>query len=90
MRRCYSGSLLLGYCLFLLLMILPPFNSKEMDDLQRANESEMGKRGKRVILPSYYSEVLSGTENKSDPINHTAERLGRRSVVSADSPCMSK
>ena len=91
MRRWYSGSLLLAYNLLLLLMFLPPpFNSKEMDDLQRANESEIGKRKKRTILPSYYSEVLSGTENKSDPINHTAERPGRRSMVSADSHCMSK
>lgn len=93
MRRWYSGSLLLSYNLFLLLLLLvflpPPFNSKEMDDLQRANESETGKRKKRVILPSYYSEVLSGMENKSDPINHVAERQGR-SVVSADSYCMSK
>lgn len=67
-----------------------PSNSKEMDDLQRANESEIGKRKKRMILPSYYSEVFSGTENKSDPINHTAELLGRRSMVSADSHCLSK
>lgn len=65
-------------------------SSKEMDDSQRASESEIGKRKKRRILPSYYSEVFSGTENKSDPINHTAELLGRRSMVSADSHRMSK
>ena len=50
----------------------PPFNPKEVDDLQRANESEIGKQKKRMILLSYYSEVLSETENKSNPIIHTA------------------
>ena len=50
----------------------PPFNPKEVDDLQRANESEIGKQ-KKTILLSYYSEVLSETENKSNPIIHTAD-----------------
>ena len=64
--------LLLSY-LFLPLFLHPPFNPKEVDDLQRANESEIGKQKKRMILLSYYSEVLSETENKSNPIIHTAD-----------------
>lgn len=91
MRRWPSWSLFLCDSLLLFPVFLPPpSNANEMDDLQRANESEIGKQKKRMILPSYYSEVFSGTGNKSDPINHTAELLDRRSMVSADSHCMSK
>ena len=49
-----------------------------MNDLETANESEIGeskKKKKRVILPSYYSKELSGTRSRAVP-SITAQSSG--------------
>ena len=48
-----------------------------MNDLERANESEIekAKKKKRVILPSYYSKELSGTRSRAAP-SITAQSSG--------------
>ena len=59
-----------GHVLLLFfLLLLSSSNSKEMNDLERANESKIGKaeKKKRVILPSYYSKELSGTGSRAAP-----------------------
>jgi hypothetical protein len=45
-----------------------------MTDKEQMSQ-KLRKQKKRMMLPTYHSEVLSEAENKSNPINHTVDAL---------------